>query len=80
MDSINPDSRFNLIPRREAQLSQNATSRAQSSKTDASSRSSSASLKPGYSNMFDEQELERLQNNLQSIANLAGQALERIQK
>lgn len=33
-----------------------------------------------YSDIFDDRELERLQNNLQSVSELANKALERLKK
>ncbi|OUW17301.1 MAG: hypothetical protein CBD18_05100 [Opitutales bacterium TMED158] len=76
MERINPDSRFNPA------TSQNRL--ANSPKSDAKATDASAPatkpLKPGYAEMFDDKELERLQNNLESIADMAGKALDRIKK
>lgn len=80
MDSINPDSRFNPIARQETQGKPSESAQNQQSKIDSSNESTAPTLKPSYSKMFDDTELERLQNNLQSIADMAGQALERIKK
>lgn len=82
MDSINPDSHFQFIARREAQSppSSGQGSRPQASDIDAPAKTASPILKPAYSNMFDDSELELLQNNLQSIADMAGQALKDIEK
>ena len=80
MDNINPESRFNPIARQETQAKPNERATNQQSAIDLSTESTAPTLKPSYSKMFDETELERLQNNLQSIADMAGQALERIKK
>ena len=82
MDSINPDSRLNPTARQEAQPKSSSNARAQSPKSniDTTTDSTAPTLKPSYSKMFDDTELERLQDNLQSIADMAGKALDRIKK
>jgi hypothetical protein len=77
MDSINPDSRFNYTPRDETK-SPPSTNESSHPKLQASAPREP--FKPVYSKMFDDTELERLQNNLQSIADMAGKALDRIKK
>jgi len=79
MERINPDSRFNPATSQNRPDSAPKPSKPETKATDAST-SSAKTLKPEYSKMFDDAELERLQNNLQSIADMAGQALERIKK
>ncbi|MBT3481491.1 MAG: hypothetical protein HN457_08690 [Opitutales bacterium] len=80
MDNINPESRFNPIARQEAQAKPNERAMNQQSAIDLSIESTAPTLKPSYTKMFDDTELERLQDNLQSIADMAEQTLERIKK
>lgn len=79
MERINPDSRFNPATGQNRPASAPKTPKPEAKPTDAST-SSAQTLKPEYSKMFDDAELERLQNNLQSIADMAGRALDRIKK
>lgn len=83
MDSINSNPYFN--PSRLAQTYQKAGNPAQVSKSSnpieasssANNAASSTQKVETFSTLFDDSELERLQNNLESIANLAETALKR---
>ena len=79
MERINPDSRFNPATGQNRPASAPKPSKPEA-KAAEETAPKAQTLKPGYSKMFDDAELERLQNNLQSIADMAGKALDRIKK
>ena len=75
MDSIEPNSNLSQTHRNSLQQSRE-TKRVESNPSPKEdSKKTSA-----YSEIFDDRELERLQNNLQSVSDLASKALERLKK
>ncbi len=75
MDRIEPNSSHSQVHRQTTPDSRGAEKAER--KPDPADAKSKVSA---YSDVFDDQELERLQNNLQSVSELASKALERFKK
>ncbi len=75
MDRIEPNSNPSPVQRNSPQQSRDAKRAEPNSAPKEQTQKASA-----YSEIFDDRELERLQNNLQSVSDLASKALERLKK
>lgn len=75
MDRIEPNSNPSQVHRNPFQQKREAKRAESNPSPEVESQKTSA-----YSDIFDDRELERLQNNLQSVSDLASKALERLKK